>query len=125
MSTQGLLSIVQGGKVQAKVVAGCNGMKVPDLAEHLRQHPETEPFKLLNLCRKFSVGCDRCLVIQLSAIDFTLPEDQDFEPGPELDRWKRTFTDPKFNPRWDHGTADYTEIVDLDLCQEKSQPKPR
>lgn len=125
MSTQGILSIVQGGRVKAKIVAGCNGMNMPKLAKHLRKHPETDPFKLVKLCQRFRVCCDRCLIIQSSPIDFTLPENEEFEPGPDLDRYKRTFQDPKFNPRWDHGTAAYTEIVDLDLCQEKSQPKPK
>lgn len=25
--------------------------------------------------------------------------------------YKETFQDPKFNPRWANGTADYTEVV--------------
>jgi hypothetical protein len=125
MSTQGLLSITRRGKTVAKIVAGCNGMYVPALAGYLREHPETDPFKLVELCRKFSVCCDRCLVIQCSPIDFTLPENEEFEPGPDFDRWKRTFQDPHFNPRWDHGTAPYTEIVDLDLCQKRPQQKSK
>lgn len=128
MGTQATLAIVRQGKVIMKVVAGCNGMNVHALEKSLKERPTDDPKEVLLRCLYHEVGCSSktngCLVVQCSPIEFLVPEgnDCDFD-GPDLDRWKRTFSDPKFNPRWENGTASYSLVVDLDLCQEKSQAK--
>jgi hypothetical protein len=129
MGTQATLAIVQKGKVLLKVVCGCNGSNILALAKSLKRHPTTDSKKILERCLYHEVGCNSltngCLVIQCSPIEFLVPEGMDFELGPELDRWKRTFNDPKFNPRWDNGTASYSIVVDIDLCQKRPQQKSK
>ena len=107
MATQGLLSVVNGGKVVAKVVAGCNGHNVPKLAAVLRANPVTKPQELRDAAHAADVGCEACLVV-LSA-DGALHCCSD-DPS-EL--YRSTFDQPRFNPRWEHGTADCVEVVEL------------
>lgn len=121
MSTQGILSVVRQGKTLMKVVAGCNGYNIPNLEKEFQAHPTTDPKTLHGMALACEVGCDRCLVLQVSPIEFIMPEDD--ELGDALPRWRDKFSDPRFNPRWDNGTAAYTSVVDIDLCQEKSPAK--
>jgi hypothetical protein len=110
MSTQGLLSITKRGQVVAKIVAGCNGYNIPSLAAAIRANPTTKAKELADLCNEHEVGCYRCLVIQLDRIEYFVPEDMEFDGGK---LWRENFSNPKFNPRWENGTAAYTEVVEL------------
>lgn len=109
MATQGIVSVVVNGAVVCKAVAGCDGMEAPYLASLIAQERLTDPKEIHDLAECIGFGCDRCRVVQgpegfAFGIDIG---DEDFE------RYRRTFGDPRFNPRWEHGTADYVEVVEL------------
>ena len=109
MATNGIISIVQGGEVLVKCVAGCNGMKAPQLAEILRlffQNRDMNLPKIYQICRNNDFGCKSCLVVQTK--DSFISDDDEL---PEL--YKEKFNDPRFNPRWSLGTAAYTEVVEI------------
>jgi hypothetical protein len=114
MSTQGILSITKRGTVLLKVVAGCNGYNIPHLAEALRKNPTTNTYKiLLELCADHGVGCDECLIVQ-DGNAFSMRGGNTFDPKDEGGQlYVDKFHDPRFNPRWELGTAEYVEIVEL------------
>lgn len=109
MATQGLLSITRAGKVVAKIVTGADGYNIPALAESLRQNPTTDPDELLKRCREHDLG-GNSLIVQSSPAGWLC--DGDTEEVPEL--YKAKFHEPRFNPRWPNGTAEYTEVVELE-----------
>lgn len=114
MGTQGIISLMRNGQVVRKIVTGCNGMQVPRLAAAIRTDPTDDPQKLLELAVAAKLTCG-CLVIQVSPTEFVVPEGQDeFETDtPDGRRWRDTFHNSIFNPRWENGTAAYCEIVHL------------
>lgn len=51
-------------------------------------------------------GCPRCLVV--------MDEREALGAGDELaPLYRQTFDDPRFNPRWQHGTAHHVEVVEI------------
>jgi hypothetical protein len=115
MGTQGLISLVRNGEVVRKIVVGCSGMHVPDLAAELRKNQTDDPEALVRMARGFEVGCSGCLVVQTGPTSFVLPDGFAFEQDDkDFRRWRDTFANPVFNPRWDNGTAAYIEVVELD-----------
>lgn len=107
MATQGVLSVVRGGRVTVKVVTGCNGMEIPKLAEVFRKNPPETAQEAYDAARACNVGCESCLVVMDDETDLIGTG----EPlGP---RYRATRQDPTFNPRWDLGTADYVEVVSV------------
>lgn len=126
MGTQATLTLLRDGKVVRKIVAGCNGDGMEALRDRLENDPTDDLGKLIEHCIGLSVGCPRCLLIQSSPDKITtlIQKDvDDFSPG-EYTRWRETFYNPTFNPRWDNGTASYSLVLDLDLCT-KHQPKSK
>lgn len=111
MATQGLISIVKDGQVLVKAVAGCYGYNAPELAQELRKgllYPRAA--EIYNFCILHDFGCHGCLVV-MDNTGIVIAED-----ALDLDeRYRNTFDDPRFNPRWELGTAEYTEIVDLSV----------
>jgi hypothetical protein len=103
--TNGVVSVLVGGKVALKVVCGCNGNYAYALAHLLKVEPEVPPADIVRgFAEAVDFGCKDCLVIQT-------PEEDLFHE--ELDpRYRETFSDPEANPRWRH-KADYTELVYL------------
>lgn len=102
------------GVVVRKIVVGCNGMEIRALVNVLRANPTNDPEKLRALARELEFGCDACLVVQVTPTSFVLPDGFEFEQGSkDFERWRDKFPDPKFNPRWDNGTAPYAEIIEL------------
>jgi hypothetical protein len=104
------VSVTVGGKVVAKAVAGCNGFKARHLAESVRSAADADPQAVYWMARQAGFGCEDCLVVQGPA-GAAVGIDID---GEEYDRYRRTFDDPRFNPRWEYGTAEYVEVVELD-----------
>ncbi len=88
MSTEGIVSVVKGGRVAMKIVAGCNGMTAPKVAEAIRtlgRVPATE--EALHLAAEAKLGCDDCLVIQEPGFHTHFAED-----SPQVaERYLRTF----------------------------------
>lgn len=107
MGTQGLVSVIdQKGRTLLKVVAGCNGDKAGQLGEVLRRmEGRMTLHRVLQEAMIVGFGCRRCRVAMDGEEILT---DADDEPG-KLYRMK--FNDPEFNPRWEHGTADYCVVV--------------
>lgn len=109
MSTQGLVTFVHNGQVVLKVVAGCNGQQAEAMADFLRV---LEPDAIRGLGRviygealRRHFGCRDCLVVltptgEISGFTETLPP-----------RYRQTFNQPEFNPRWPQGTAAYVEVI--------------
>lgn len=119
MGTQATLAIRREGKVIYKIVTGCNGSEMPALARCLEHGFESSPNvtiqELFHLAVLFKVGCASCLVIQTTD-QILLSNGYDILDEVDAAVHKRfvdTFNDPKFNPRWEHGTADYSLIVDI------------
>lgn len=108
MATQGIVSIVRDGKVQFKAVAGCDGMNAPALAKAIRERPPASIDEFYSLCDHFGFGCAGCLVVQNADADKFMGAD-----GPLSSDYCDKFSDPRFNQRWDYGTADYVEVVEI------------
>jgi hypothetical protein len=106
MGTQAIVSIANNGKTVVKTIAGCNGynarkLETAILSEKLRTAKEVyEAAKGLNF------GCHICLVV--------MSKDELLYAGTyETDSlYRDTFDDPRFNPRWENGTADYVIVID-------------
>jgi hypothetical protein len=114
MGVQGVLSICVAGKVVSKVVVGCNAVGIRGLATVLRAATNTpEPMELSRLCRIHEVGCCDCLVILTPECTLLGATILTGEPPTGYERYRATFDDPRFNPRWPHGTADIVEVIDL------------
>jgi len=109
MATQGILSIVRNNKVVAKIVAGSDGYNIPALAKSLRKNPTVDPDELMERAREHGLS-GNSLIVQSSPDDW-ICDGEDTDELPELYRDK--FFDPRFNPRWAAGTAEYMEIVEI------------
>lgn len=109
MATNGIVSVTVNSEVIAKAVAGCNGFNAPRLADHIRKNNLRTAREIDNACRRVSFGCNDCRVIMDR--NATITRSDGNLPLPS--RYRHTFDDPTFNPRWERGTAAYTEIVTL------------
>lgn len=118
MGTQATLAIVQNGQVIRKIVAGCEGYNMTKLKRALETKLELDPRKLVSLCSDLSIGCANCLLIQISAEQAFTPLEEEMAVPNAL--YSRTFSDPKFNPRWENGTAPYSLIVEAPVAERKS-----
>lgn len=106
MATQAIISIVKDNKVQFKCVAGCNGMQAPKTAKELKKLKEPTLDEVYKICMENNFGCDDCLIVQ------SKNEHKD-KYGEELSElYKSKFDDAQFNPRWERGTAAYTEVIE-------------
>lgn len=112
MGTQGIVSVVREDQVIYKVIAGCNGMMAPKLADAIRKHTPETLQEVHDLAIESAFGCYACLV-SLSK------EASIYKGDDELNqRFFTTFLNPKYNPRWERGSADYVKIVELQSsCQ--------
>lgn len=110
MGTQGLLSVMKGGKVVAKVVTGSDGRNVRKIARALSGRTAVTGDELLALCTANRM-LGPSLVIQMGH-GFVYP--CDMEDGETTDRYIAHFGDPEFNPRWASGAHEILEVVDLD-----------
>ena len=112
MGTQGVVSIIgENKKVLYKIVVGCNGAKAPKLAETLMKQKPHGIYRIYDVAKQHHFGCPSCLVVMDSQLAIL---GLDGDDNDLVDRYRNTFQDPTFNPRWDLGTAAYVEIVDYD-----------
>ena len=112
MATNGVLAVTDARKrVLLKTVSGCNGQRVHSLARWLRKHPTQDLSIIYTQSLALGLGCEACLIV--------MDREQHMYagtafPNTELaELYTQTFTDPKFNPRWVQGTADYLARVRL------------
>ncbi len=111
MGTQAVLSVVdRQGKVKVKLVSGCNGFKVKDVKKKLKELMKSghtiDYQTVYNTAYDCELGCDKCLIVMSPNIHI-VPDFLEFLP----EGYRKTFDQPEFNPRWDRGTADYTEVI--------------
>jgi hypothetical protein len=113
MATQGIVSITNNGQMMFKVVAGSSGYNAARFAEWAKTHPGTFSNQVIyNAALKLSFGDKADLVVQASDGSFTYDKSEIVEVG-ELYCDYNLFLNPRFNPRWEIGQADYIEVVDL------------
>jgi hypothetical protein len=124
MGTQGVVSVLKGGKVVAKITVGCNGQKAGSVGkEIIAQLRDIDVTRLEIICDYHGFGDSNCRVIAVrpKAGELGLLISYSIWPGIKATADDRTFgrmvkhfDDPTFNSRWEHGTADRCVIVDLD-----------
>lgn len=114
MATQGLLSIVdKNGTVKMKAVCGCNGFNTKALQKKLEEIIKSGTLslqKVYDAALDLEFGCSDCLVVldnDKEIMPFMYEND---ETLPKI--YRKTFGQPKFNPRWECGLADYVAIVE-------------
>lgn len=107
MATQGTIAVIKNGQVVMKIVAGCDGYNAKATAETVGKSWPLNPRQAMAIAGEKGFGCPSCLVV---ITDTDLHTDSEDEPN-EL--YRKTFKDPHFNPRWKYGTADYTEIAEV------------
>ena len=106
--TQGLLTITRDGKVIFKIVAGCNGYNLPELIAAVKRLPQPWTRQsLYEAAERVEFGDQACLVVQGESGAM-------FLGGGSLDAsYREKFSEPEFNPRWSHGTADYSAAIEI------------
>jgi hypothetical protein len=106
--TQGVVSILLGGRVHMKIIAGCNGMNAERVAKEIRRLKRVPGIaEAHEIAKRLNFGAPESLVIVTES-------DIRFDGEETLDnRYRDTFDRPEFNPRWDKGTADHVELVYL------------
>lgn len=113
MATQGIVSVTRGGTVVAKVVVGMDGQRGALLADLIVKDPglAENAAALYEAAESVHFGP--------SASRVAMTEDATvFEDGEPPYRYRQTFSDPRFNPRWERGDGARTWIVEL-------EPRPR
>jgi hypothetical protein len=109
MATQGILSVVRNGKVIVKVVAGSDGYHMPALAKIVREMKLSDVDSVYDEAEKLNIGsCGSLFVIERETFRTNSDDENELPAG-----YRKTFDDPKWNPRWDDGTAEYVEVVEL------------
>lgn len=108
MATQGIVTIKHDDKVVMKFVVGCDGMKASLLAKKLRESGEIPSLEAAyDLAEASGFGCKSCLVVMGERRE-VFKKDENLDP-----RYRHTFDQARFNPRWEDGTADYIIVLDL------------
>jgi hypothetical protein len=107
MATQGLITVQSGGHVLMKIVAGCNGYNAPKLAEEIKKRWPLSTKDAYKLAFSMNFGCPPCLVA-FTESEVAFVEDEELDP-----LYRETFQEPRFNPRWKQGIADYIEIINV------------
>ena len=106
MATNGIVSVIQGKHVAMKVVAGCEGMNAKVLERHLRVRREIpSPDVVYEIAKMVGFGCTGCLVVMTRDGAIFKGED-DLHP-----RYRETFGQRRFNPRWECGEAPYVKVI--------------
>lgn len=107
MATQGILSVTEAGRTLIKVVCGCDGMNIPKLKKYVQQHKVDSIPAMWQAVKACGIGCDDCLVIQDNTNNYMF----DGITVNLSSIYREKFEDPRFNPRWENGTASYVEVV--------------
>lgn len=105
--TQGLVTVQKNGKVVMKIVAGNDGQQAKVVAKAIRKRWPVDIDAAYRLALSKGFGSVQSLVVITGSHH---RYDGDDKLGP---LYRRTFNQPKFNPRWAAGIADCTEIVDV------------
>lgn len=112
----GLVTIQSEAGVLMKIVAGCGGQLVPRVAEALQTAWPVAASHAYEIAREIGFGCEclgGCLIV-VTESGIVLGGRE--EPMPDV--YRETFQLPNFNSRQRDGTADFIEIVDVDVGAE-------
>jgi hypothetical protein len=108
MATQGLVTVRQNGTVKLKIVAGSDGYNAKRVATAIRKLGRvptlTEAWTIASQ-NSFGDRDDDLVVMDERNVRTCA------HPIPRL--YRKTFRQPEFNPRWQRGTADHIEVVDI------------
>lgn len=107
MATQGLVTVKSHDTVVMKIVAGINGYNAQEVADKIKKSWPLSTEAAYEIAKMIGFGSTECLVV-MSASEIK------YDGGEEIDpRYRKTFNQPEFNPRWERGTADYVVIIDV------------
>lgn len=127
MATQGLLSITDKGQVTAKIITGSNGQCIPDLKLWLLENRNAGNKEIFEIAKElFGVSS---LILQSSPTN-SMADESIFDDANEViskpeSLYQSKFNDPIFNPRWDFGIADYTEVLEIGMPQNNERYEQR
>ena len=105
MATQGLVSVVRGPKVVMKVITGSDGMNARRFANALRARWPLDARATYLLAIEMDFGCRESLVVMTETGEYH-ELDEDLHP-----RYRQTFGQPMFNPRWECGLYEYKAVI--------------
>ena len=112
--TNGIVSVLSGARVIVKVIVGCDGYNAKLLADRLRKRRAVDVDIAYDAALDVGFGCPQCLVVMdADRIRFEGDEPVDDWREDLRTRYRKTFTDPKFNPRWERGTCGDTRVVTM------------
>jgi uncharacterized Rmd1/YagE family protein len=110
MATNGIVSLVnKHGETLVKCICGCDGYNATDVAVWLKENQTLDIEAIYKQCLFLDFGCTGCLVVMDSKEHFF--ENERFQNDDLAELYCQTFSTPKFNPRWENGTAPYIEVV--------------
>jgi hypothetical protein len=113
--TQGMVTILCGGKVAMKIVVGCDGYNASKVSAEVRAMGRTPTVaEALELSERIGFGCDACRVV-------VTENEAACRDGDAHQRYRDTFSQPLFNPRWECGLAERLEVVELE-ADNRGQP---
>jgi hypothetical protein len=115
VATNGLVSIVVGGKVAMKIVTGSDGYNAALLAQLLRAIKRVPSVQeAVDFCVSCEFGASRS---DYGSLCIQTPERDHYLSDPEAELpplYREKFSDPRFNPRWKCGIAAYTEVIEME-----------
>ncbi len=108
--TQGHVTVLKDGKVVMKIISGNDGMNAKNVAKKIKKLRRVPRLKeAYNLASRLGFGSPDRLVV--------MGEKRSWKNNDVIGRlhrrYRRTFHQPRFNPRWKYGTADHIVIVRL------------
>lgn len=109
MGTQSVVSVVKDGKTLVKCVAGCSNCDEQKFAELIAKRQLANAKAIHDLAVWFGFGCVDCTVTTNGIEIFGKDTDGLLEG-----LYGSTFNRPKFNPRWDYGTASNTYLIHVE-----------
>jgi hypothetical protein len=113
MATQGIVSLLNNGEMFFKAVAGSNGFNASKLVDWAQAHEGVMTIEdVYKAAIEVKFGALADLVVQASD-GSCIYDGNEIEDVDRLYFDHPKFLDPRFNPRWEQGTAEYVEVVNL------------
>lgn len=105
--TQGLISVLSCNQVIMKIIVGCNGYNIKKVVEQIKKEWPINLEKAYEIAISNKFGSEDDLVVMDDNRAL-------FNGGGDLEpRYRETFTNPEFNPRWEIGISDNLEIIEV------------
>lgn len=118
MATQGVVSVTENGKVILKAIAGCDGYNAKLLAEHIRKNQLRDIDAVYEAALELGFGNEPTLVVMDGRRIKWADGD---EADDSLTLYRDTFSDPRFNPRWESGLVSDDCLAIVDLATKKTK----